>query len=239
MNKAEITIPSRFNGPPLSANGGYSCGLLAAFIDGPARVRLHVPPPLDHELRVVAVGNGRVEMYDGEILVGSGEPALESIQPPAAPSLAQAADAAARYLGRCGHPLGTCFVCGPDRPGRDGLELFTGPVGDWSLLACTWRPAADLLDDSGHVRPEFVWAALDCPGYFAAIGSDLRLALLGELYADLRYPVPGGEPLVVFSWPIGEDGRKLYAGAALATGDGKVLACSRSIWILPRKQTTA
>ena len=42
-----VIIPSRFNGPPDSGNGGYSCGVLAAFIDGPARVRLHVPPPLD------------------------------------------------------------------------------------------------------------------------------------------------------------------------------------------------
>ncbi|MCW8925375.1 MAG: hypothetical protein OQJ84_03885 [Xanthomonadales bacterium] len=231
---ATVSIPSRFNGPPLSGNGGYSCGLLAAFIDGPARVRLHVPPPLDRELRVVEAQTGRVEMYDGDTLVGSGVSARETIAPPVAPSQAKAADAANRYIGRHGHPLGTCFVCGPDRPARDGLELFTGPVEDWSLLACTWQPADDLLDDAGNVRPEFVWAALDCPGYFAAIGSDLRLALLGELYAELHAPVPGGEPLVVFSWPIGEDGRKLYAGAAVATRDGNILACSRSTWILPK-----
>jgi len=230
----DIKIPGRFNGPPLSGNGGYSCGVLAAFIDGPSRVRLHVPPPLDRELRVVEAQDGRVEMYDGDTLVGSGASARETIEPPAAPSLVRAADAESRYIGRHGHPLGTCFVCGPDRPTRDGLELFTGPVEDWSLLACPWQPAEDLLGEDGSVRPEFVWAALDCPGYFAAIGNDLRLALLGELYAELRAPVPGGEPLVVFSWPIGEDGRKLYAGAAVATSGGDVLACSRSTWILPR-----
>lgn len=231
---AVVSIPSRFNGPPLSGNGGYSCGVLAAFIDGPAQVRLHVPPPLDRELRVVEAQDGRVEMYDGETLVGSGAPAREVIEPPSSPSLEQAADASSRYLGRHGHPLGTCFVCGPNRPGHDGLELFTGPVRDWGLLACTWQPADDLLDETGKVCAKFVWAALDCPGYFAAIGSDLRLALLGELYAELREPVPGGKPLVVFSWPIGEDGRKLYAGAAIATENGEVLACSRSTWILPR-----
>ena len=27
-----ITIPARFNGPPASGNGGYSCGLLAAHL---------------------------------------------------------------------------------------------------------------------------------------------------------------------------------------------------------------
>jgi hypothetical protein len=231
---ASITIPGRFNGPPTTANGGYSCGLLAAFIEGAARVRLHVPPPLDREMRVVESEGGLVEMYDGDTLVGSAVPAKETVIPPPAPSLEQAADATRRFIARHGHPLGTCFVCGPDRPARDGLELFTGPVEDWSLLACPWEPADDLLDTTGQVRPELVWAALDCPGYFAAIGSELRLALLGELYAELRSPVPGGEPLVAFSWPIGEDGRKLYAGAAVATAAGEVLACSRSTWILPR-----
>jgi len=82
----EIKIPGRFNGPPLSGNGGYSCGVLAAFIDGPSRVRLHVPLPLDRELRVVEAQDGRVEMYDGDTLVGSGVPAQETIEPPAAPN---------------------------------------------------------------------------------------------------------------------------------------------------------
>ena len=228
ISVASITIPGRFNGPPASGNGGYSCGMLAAFVAGPARVRLHVPPPLDRELQVVVAAGGRVEMYDGDVLVGSAMPARETIEPPPAPSLEQAEDATARYIARHGHPLDTCFVCGPNRPAHDGLELFTGPVEDWSLLASPWEPAADLLDDSGHVRPEYVWAALDCPGYFAAIGGELRLALLGELYAELRKPVPGNQPLVVYSWPNGEDGRKLYAGAAIATAAGEVLACSRS-----------
>lgn len=231
---AFISIPGRYNGPPHSGNGGYSCGLLASFIDGPARIRLHVPPPLDRVFDVMEAENGRVEMFDGETLVGSGGPAKEVIDVPAAPSLAAARDAVTRYAGNMEHPLDTCFVCGPNRPARDGLELFAGPVTDWTLLACPWQPADDLLDEAGNVRPELVWAALDCPGYFAAVGANPRLALLGELYAELRLPVPGGEPLVVFSWPVGEDGRKLFAGVAVATAEGEVLACSRSTWILPR-----
>ena len=47
-----ITIPRRFNGPPHSGNGGYVCGRLASYLDGPASVRLRVPPPLERELRV-------------------------------------------------------------------------------------------------------------------------------------------------------------------------------------------
>ena len=44
----QVTIPARYNGPPDSGNGGYSCGVLAAFIDGPARVRLHSPVSYTH-----------------------------------------------------------------------------------------------------------------------------------------------------------------------------------------------
>jgi hypothetical protein len=225
-------IPGRFNGPPDSGNGGYSCGVLAAFMDGPCRIRLHVPPPLDAQLEIVDAGEGRLEMYDGDTLVGSAAPATEAIDIPAAPSLAQAREALTRFPGYHDHPLDTCFVCGPNREGHDGLGLFTGPVSDWDLLASTWVPAVDLLDQSGNVRPEVVWAALDCPGYFAAVGSELRMALLGELYAELRSPVPGEQDLVVYSWPISEDGRKLFAGAAIANAQGEVLACSRSTWIV-------
>lgn len=227
-----VRIPGRFNGPPNSGNGGYSCGVLAAFIDGPCRVRLHVPPPLDVALTVVETGDGRLEMRDGETLVGSAVPATESVDVPPAPSLAQAADARTGFPAYHNHPLDSCFVCGPNRVAKDGLELFTGPVKDWGMLACTWRPAPDLLENSGYVREEVVWAALDCPGYFAAVGSDMRMALLGELYAELRAPVSGNQELVVYSWPVSEDGRKLYSGAAIATGEGEVLAFARSTWIV-------
>ena len=230
------SIPARFNGPPDSGNGGYSCGVLAAFIDGPCRVRLHVPPPLDADLRVVEAGEGRLEMYDGDTLVGSAVPATETLQIPQPPTLAVATEALTRFPGYHDHPLDTCFVCGPNRKAKDGLELFNGPVEGWDLLASTWTPAEDLLDDRGRVRPEIVWAALDCPGYFAAVGSELRLALLGELYAELRVPLPGGQPLVVYSWPISAEGRKLFAGAAIADAEGNVLACSRSTWIVLKDQ---
>jgi hypothetical protein len=47
-----------------------------------------------------------------------------------------------------------------------------------------------------------------------------------------RLPAPG-EPHVVLGWRIGEDGRKRYAGSALLTAGGEVLARARSTWIVP------
>jgi hypothetical protein len=226
-----VIIPSRFNGPPDSANGGYSCGVLAAFIDGPARVRLHVPPPLDTPLAVRAGEGGSLQMFDGDTLVGTALPAPLELDVPAAPSLRQAAEASTRYACYENHVFPTCFVCGPGRPAHDGLDLFAGPVDDWSLLASPWNPAADLLDERGRVQPEIVWSALDCPGYFACMGDNVRPALLGELHASLLKPVPGGEALLVHAWPLGEDGRKLFAGTAVVTANGEVLAMARSTWI--------
>jgi hypothetical protein len=226
-----VTIASRFNGPADSGNGGYSCGLLAAFIDGPARVRLHAPPPLDTPLAVVRHADGRVDMRDGDTVVGTAWPAPLELDVPPAPGLAAAADAATRFRFYEGHLFPTCFVCGPGRAAHDGLEIFAGPVRDWSLLAAPWQPAPDLLDADGAVRGEFVWAALDCPGCFAAIGENERTAVLGELHAERLAPVPGDAPLVAYAWPLGQDGRKLFAGTALATAQGAVLARARAVWI--------
>ncbi len=227
---SEVTIPARFNGPPTSGNGGYSCGVLAAFVDGPARVRLHVPPPMDRAMRVSPVEGG-YEMYDGDTLVGTGGPVELVLEVPASPGLERAQDAMQRYLCQRDHMFPTCFVCGPERPDHDGLELYPGPVDDWNLLACTWQPAPDLLDAEGNVRPEVIWSALDCPGYFAAVGDTLRPAVLGQLEGEIHASVPGDAPLVVYAWPLGGEGRKIYGGTAIADAAGKVLARSHSTWI--------
>ena len=43
-----IIIDRRFNGPPNSANGGYTCGLVGTALEAPSvRVSLRKPPPLE------------------------------------------------------------------------------------------------------------------------------------------------------------------------------------------------
>ena len=225
-----ITIPARFNGPPASGNGGYSCGLLAAHLRGPACIRLHVPPPLDTALAVRRAGDGGVALYAGDTLVASGRSGSPGLEVPAPPSEAEARRAMKDFPWYQGHFYPTCFVCGPERQHRDGLELYPGPVPGTPLWACLWRPAPDLLDGANHVRPEILWSALDCPGYYAAMGSARKPALLGELAGELHRAVPADHPLVVFAWPLGRDGRKFFAGTAIARA-GEVVACARSTWI--------
>lgn len=227
-----VTIPAKYNGPPNSGNGGYSCGAVAAFIDGPARVRLHSPPPLDTSMALRSSGEGEVALFADATQVATGIAAPLELDVPPAPDMATAHAAREHYPCLHSHLLPTCYVCGTERPDGDGLELYTGPVDAQGTVACSWQPASDQLDDAGNVRAEIVWAALDCPGYIAAKGSDLRPALLGELHADLFADVPGGDPLVAYAWPLGEEGRKCYAGTAIATADGRVLAAARTTWII-------
>ena len=69
------------------------------------------------------------------------------------------------------------------------------------------------------MKSEFVWAALDCPGYFA-VQEAAGLALLGRMGVVIHHPVPVEEPLIVQGWAIGSDGRKHRAGTALHDASG-------------------
>jgi len=236
---SSISIPARFNGPPGSGNGGYSCGVLAILLEGAARVRLFAPPPLDRALSVSCHEDGHLEMHDDQTLIGAAYPAELKLDVPLAPTLQQAQQASKSYPCYENHAYPSCYVCGPERTREDGLCLFPGPVNDWTLLACPWEPSADTLDASGNVRPEIVWSALDCPGYFAAVGADLPQTLLGELTGEIRAAVPGDRPLVVYSWPLGSEGRKAWGATAIANQEGEVLAVSHSLWITLKKTDQA
>ncbi len=127
----EAIIPGRFNGPPDSGNGGYSCGVLAAHLTGAARVRLHMPPPLDVNFQIRQSEEGQLDLLQGDTLVASAWPAQLELDIPPAPSLEEAREASQRFIAYDNHYLPTCFVCGPERPNHDGMDLFPGPVTDW------------------------------------------------------------------------------------------------------------
>jgi hypothetical protein len=93
---AKVLIEQRFCGPPDSGHGGYSCGVVAAHVDGPAVVTLRRPPPLGRPLAVVTGVNGSVRVLDGDELVAEGEPGDEDlgIKVPDPVGVAEAARAA-------------------------------------------------------------------------------------------------------------------------------------------------
>ncbi|HVK82005.1 MAG TPA: hypothetical protein VM915_15495, partial [Verrucomicrobiae bacterium] len=196
MHAKTLSIPARFNGPPTTGNGGYVCGLLANEFDGPSEAALRIPPPLDTPLQL-GRDNDRVFLHHGDALIGEAKPASLSITAPQAPSLAEARDAATRYRG-FNHAFQTCFVCGSLRAPGDGMHVFAGPMQNRDLFACTWSPGADLADAQGQVAPEFIFAALDCPGYWTIPGAGPVIAVLGRYTMALDAPRPRvGEELIV------------------------------------------
>lgn len=223
-----LQVATRFRGPPRSGNGGYVCGRLAAYLPD-AKIRLVQPPPLERDIAVWREGDA-LKASAADVVVASGRRDPFELEVPRIPSLQEAERAVAHYVGfGAAHPFRGCFVCGPDRSVGDGLRIFTGPLDD-GLVAAPFAPPCDLLDASGQVLPEIVWAALDCPGYFAITGAQMAPMLLGELAAKQLAPVRGG-PLVAFGWSIGREGRKAYCGSALASPEGELLAIAKATWI--------
>ena len=232
VSPALLRIDPRFCGPPGTANGGYAAGLLGTRLSGPARVRLRRPVPLETPLEVVAVAGGGLELRQGPEVVASAEPATLALALPPLPGAAEAREASRGYAGHRQHPFPRCFVCGPARAEGDGLRLFAGP---WrpGVVATPWTPHASLDAGDGTVRPELVWAALDCPGYFAS-RDDGATMLLGELTAQLEAPVPVGAPCTVVGWLLEVSGRKRTVGTAVLDAGGRCLARARAVWVEPR-----
>ena len=91
------------------------------------------------------------------------------------------------------------------------------------------------LGRRGTVRPEMIWAALDCPSGIAAaeaagLAGDTAV-LLGQMTASLAELPMADDQCLVIAWPVGRDGRKLRAGSALLGPGGKVIAAARAVWL--------
>ena len=176
---------------------------------------LRLPPPLDRPL-AVAEEDGRVLLLDGEALVAEARPGAPDVVVPAAVTFAEAEEAARHHVRFAGENFSECFSCGvrPD----DGLCINPGAVAGRDLHAAPWV--------AHEVSPEVVWAAIDCSGAYAVGGPGRGEVVLGRMAAEIHRLPEEGEQCVVVAWPLGEDGRKLYAGTALLGGDGEPLAVS-------------
>jgi hypothetical protein len=231
-----LTIARRFNGPPESGNGGYVAGLLAreyeaVFGEVPdyatVQVTLRKPPPMGVDLRTLVPpetellrlqdGSGTV-VADAEVVEAPADASADPV------SAAEAAAAAKDYAGLVSHPFPHCFVCGPEHP--TGLHVFPGPVpGRRGFVAAPWTPADDT------VGPEFVWAALDCPGGWSSGDMAGRPMVLGRMGAQV-FAVPGaGTPCVVTGRHLRTEGRKTFTASALYGPDGDLLASAHATWI--------
>jgi hypothetical protein len=56
--------------------------------------------------------------------------------------------------------------------------------------------------------------------------------LLGRMSARIDHRPRPGERCVIVAWPTGRDGRKLFADGALLGPGGKVMAVTRTTWVI-------
>jgi hypothetical protein len=238
-----VIIAGRYNGPPGSGNGGYTCGLLASHVidhvpghapgHAPghgAVVTLKLPPPLDTPLTVTPLTDDghavRVTDPGGAEIAVAVRGSTDDPELPPPMSWADAVTASAAYRGFASHPFPTCFVCGPERAPGDGMRLFPGPVGD-GRTATPW----EVPDD---ISPELVWAALDCPGGWA-VPLEERPYVLGRMDGLVNALPRPGDRCVVIGQMITEDGRKAFVRTALYGPDGTALAWAKATWIALRQ----
>ncbi len=222
----EITLLRRFRGPLTSANGGYACGRLAAFVDAEAvEVTLRLPPPFDTPVQVRRDSESTL-LLAGESVVAEARPSRLELTSPAPVSISEAEEVRSRHV-RVGNPaFGECFVCGVRGDG-DGLGIHAGVVvGREPVHAAPWTVRES--------APELVWAAIDRPGAYAVGAQGRGEVMLGRMTARVLRVPEVDERCAVAAWPLGEDGRKLFAGTALFAEDGELLAIAKQTWIEPR-----
>ena len=219
---SKVHIPTRYQGPPDTANGGYVAGLLAAAVGPTATVRLEAAVPLETDLELAADGDGvSLRSADGRVAfaLAAEPPALPPAPPPRSQAEATVGPTAAE------HAFPHCFVCGPSAV--DGLHITPGPLADPAVVATTWVP------DPGRAGLDvehLAWAALDCPSGLAVM-QDGVASVLGTLTGHLRRPLEAGEPVVVVGRLDRIEGRKRFASSALYDVDGEPIAWSEAVWI--------
>ncbi len=227
----DVLIQRRFRGFEGVALGGWVGGFLAGDLAA-AEVKLRRPVPVERTLQIEARDGGVRELLDGGEVLARMRPAVLALPIPRPVSPGEAAAAAARSLQRSGPPyrFPGCFTCGDGRAEGDGLRLFAGPVSGREVVAAPWTPHPGLADGAGHVRPEFVWSALDCPTIMAAVFASPADApervVTRQLAVSRTGAIRAGDAHAVMAWCGSREGRVIVTFGAILSATGQVLAAA-------------
>jgi hypothetical protein len=206
--------------------------MLASLLPGACECTLRKPIPLDRDL-YTEISDGSARLLDAaELIIEAVQTKIDAAQHIAVP-FDQAERASSTSPAFTNHPFPTCFTCGPERKEGDALRIFPGRLRDESdsAFAAPWIPDPSLASGGVVVRPEFVWAAMDCPTGFAAGFPWKGTLVTGRLAVEQVAPVYPARLYVVMSWSTGSEGRKHYAGAALYDSGGQLCAKAQATWI--------
>jgi hypothetical protein len=219
---------------PGVAQGGLVCGTVASLLDASAaRVTLRQPPHVGEIL--VGERNGDVATLRlRSARVAEAHPVTDVPAAVPAPVSMPEALAAARRFPAMPHPTPRCFCCGHLREPHEALRILSGPVQDRPMAAAPWVPRPEFGVD-GTVETRYVWAALDCPGFWgAAYAVNVRPSVTVRMSADVLAPIAVGTPYVVTGWLIGRRSRKTICGSAIFTEGGELVALARADWMETR-----
>ena len=210
-----------------SGAAGFIAGLLTAGIAGAAEVTFERKIRCGPGVEARDDGAGGAWLGWGAVRAVIARPGAPRIAVPSMPSLAEAREAAARF-DASRHPAPLCFVCGPDAAEDGGMGIVCGPLAGGGV-AGTWSPRTSVCDLHGFVRREYAWAALTCPGAWAAVGLG-RPAVLCRLTAEPLRPIVGGDEHIVHAWRTGQSGRSAGVGIAIGRADDEVCLRATATW---------
>jgi hypothetical protein len=230
-----VSIDPRFHSWDGVAHGGYVAGLVGGRVGPGAEVTLRQAAPFQTPLAIEGNGDGQLELtQDGEVIARAAS-ADTHVELPEPVSFETAAKLEWNHDTLNEHPTPHCFCCGYERAKGDGLRVFPAPIPGRKLgqVVAPWVPDPAFADGDGALRPEFVWAALDCPGFWgmALSISHMPNVITIRLAASLMAPVMAEERHVVMGWPISHRGRKFLCGSAIFGPKGDVRAVGRATWL--------
>ncbi len=230
-----LLVPHHFHGPPDSGNGGYTCGLIAEALDFTPQITLRKPIPLNSPLQLSQQADGSYQLLqeqDNSLVSSIAVAGDFLLEVPEAISFEAATAASQQYLGhRAVLAYPSCFVCGVQRAAGEGLHIYAGSVPNSAYYAAPWVPATQLATTDGFIPPRYIWAALDCPGAYAAMGKTVKNLLLGRMSAQKYHPLLAGQQSVLMAWLMAQEGRKYHTGTALYDDQGRCLAKALATWI--------
>lgn len=226
-----VTISTQFNGPDRTGNGGYVAGLIAAElgVDCPITSMLRIPPPLGVPLTWEKQDGENRLLTAGGAVVGGAKVGEFLRDPPPCPTPEQAAAGLAAYPGFHHHPFERCFTCGTMRDVGDGLRLFAGPYGD-GVTAAPWTPHEAFAGEDDTIATPVMWAAMDCPGAWAA-DCATNTMVLGMMTAEVSRRPTAGEACIAVGRLDQRVGRKFLTDTALYTDQGELLGHAEQVWV--------
>jgi hypothetical protein len=197
--------------------------------DGVVECTLRAPVPIDVPLQLDPTVEGAL-LKNGEKLIAEARPTAITVTPPAPVNfdVAHHAMASSPALDSR-HPFPTCFVCGPKRAAHDGLRIFPASITG-EVFAAAWVPDREFGDGKGHLLPELLWAAMDCPTGFAAGFPTAGKLVTGRLAVQQLKSIRTETQCVLMSWPLGIEGRKHFSAACLYESN-ELCAVARATWI--------